>query len=79
MSLKQIIIRVRTSFWYLPAVYGIIAFILAIISMVIDRYMMNQGFSTKIPNVFLSDTDLAQTILSSLSTSLLTMTTITFS
>ncbi|HZH62057.1 MAG TPA: DUF2254 domain-containing protein [Metabacillus sp.] len=79
MSLKQIIIRVRTSFWYLPAVYSVIAFILAIISMIVDRYMMAQGFSVNIPNVFLSDVNLAQTILSSLSTSLLTMTTITFS
>lgn len=79
MSIKQIIIRVRTSFWYLPAVYSVIAFISAIISMIVDRYLMTQDFSVYIPNVFLSDVNLAQTILSSLSTSLLTMTTITFS
>ena len=79
MSLKQIIIRVRNSFWYLPTVYSVIAFILAIISMVVDRYLLSHDFSTSIPEVFLSDVNLAQTILSSLSTSLLTMTTITFS
>ncbi|PMC35242.1 DUF2254 domain-containing protein [Bacillus sp. UMB0899] len=79
MSLKQIIIRVRTSFWYLPAVYSIFAFILAIISMFIDRYMLTNNFYKSIPPIFLSDVSLAQTILSSLSTSLLTMTTITFS
>ncbi|MCM3441712.1 DUF2254 domain-containing protein [Metabacillus halosaccharovorans] len=79
MSLKQILIRVRSSFWYLPTVYSIIAFILAIISMVIDRFILLHDFTTMIPNVFLSDVNLAQTILSSLSTSLLTMTTITFS
>ncbi|MGM0873337.1 MAG: DUF2254 family protein [Bacillota bacterium] len=79
MSVRQLIIRVRTSFWYLPTVYGVIAFILAIFSMLLDRYLARQSFYSLIPEVFLSDIDLAQTILSSLSTSLLTMTTITFS
>lgn len=79
MSIRQLIIRVRTSFWYLPTVYGVIAFIFAIMSMLFDRYLARQSFYSNIPNVFLSDMDLAQTILSSLSTSLLTMTTITFS
>lgn len=79
LSLKQLIIRIRSSFWYLPTVYGVFAFILAVLSMFLDRYLMNQPFHTKIPELFLSDMNLAQTILSSLATSLLTMTTITFS
>ncbi|MBM7603646.1 putative membrane protein [Metabacillus crassostreae] len=79
MSFKQIIIRIRNSFWYLPTVYGVLAFILAILSMLLDRYLIQNSYYKVIPDVFLSDMDLAQTILSSLSTSLLTMTTITFS
>lgn len=79
MSIRQIIIRVRNSFWYLPALYGVISFILAIMSMFLDRFLARQSFYSIIPEVFLSDMSLAQTILSSLSTSLLTMTTITFS
>lgn len=79
MSVKMVIIRIRTSFWYLPALYGIIALILAIGSMFFDRYLANHSLYLYIPEVFLSDRSLAQTILSSLSASLLTMTTITFS
>ncbi|WP_226666131.1 DUF2254 domain-containing protein [Metabacillus litoralis] len=79
MSIQQLIIRIRTSFWYLPTVYGVVAFILAIFSMFLDRYLARHSYYAFIPEVFLSDMDLAQTILSSLSTSLLTMTTITFS
>lgn len=79
MSFKQLVIIVRNSFWYLPTLYGIIAIALAIISMFIDRYLASLTLYEQIPSVFLSDINLSQTILSALATSLLTMTTITFS
>ncbi|MTH53175.1 DUF2254 domain-containing protein [Bacillus mangrovi] len=72
--------QIRTSFWFIPLLYGTIALFLAYFSMELDRYASNHtALYDVIPDLFLSDVQLAQTILSSIATSLLTMTTITFS
>ncbi|MBM7704737.1 DUF2254 domain-containing protein [Metabacillus iocasae] len=72
--------RLRSNFWYLPTLYGIAAVLLALVTMQFDYFMTkHEKWLTYIPSVLLSDKDLAQTVLSSISTSLLTITTITFS
>jgi uncharacterized membrane protein len=71
--------RIRSNFWIIPALYGVCAALLAMLSVVLDRYMAKHGLTKYVPEIFLTDKELAHTILSAISTSLLTMTTITFS
>ncbi|MFC0274041.1 DUF2254 domain-containing protein [Metabacillus herbersteinensis] len=80
MIIKQLAYNMRSKFWYLPSIYSVFALLLAIGSMIIDRFFATHpSLYELIPSIFLSDLNLSQTILSSISTSLLTMTTITFS
>lgn len=79
MSLTRFIINIRSSFWYIPSLYGVMAIFLAIVSLKFDRYITNLEMIERIPAIFLTDIQLARTILSTISASLLTMTTITFS
>lgn len=80
MARSSSLLRLRTSFWYLPSFYGAMAFLLAIATLFLDNYILSiQGAGNQIPAIFLSDIGLSQTILSSIASSLLTMTTITFS
>lgn len=72
--------RIKANFWITPSLYGIVAFVLATISTFLDRYLTaHKQWLKLVPSVFLTDKELAHTILSSVSNSLLTMTTITFS
>ncbi|WP_078409247.1 DUF2254 domain-containing protein [Priestia abyssalis] len=72
--------NIRGSFWYLPALYSVVAFILALLTIRFDFYVTgNPMVSALVPSLLLSDKGLAQAVLSSISSSLLTMTTITFS
>ncbi|WP_254052803.1 DUF2254 domain-containing protein [Bacillus sp. V59.32b] len=72
--------KIKSNFWIIPALYGVCFFILAILSMMLDRYIAEHTNLIKYMSpVFFTDKELAQTILSAISTSLLTMTTITFS
>jgi uncharacterized membrane protein len=80
MSLTHFLFWIRSRFWYLPSLYGFIAAILALISLSIDKNLSNyETLYSTIPSVLLSDINLSRTILSTISASLLTMTTITFS
>ncbi|PLT35458.1 DUF2254 domain-containing protein [Bacillus sp. V5-8f] len=80
MSLKFVLNKMKANFWILPALYGICFFILAILTMQLDRFVTTEsGLMNWLPAVLFTDKELAQTILSAISTSLLTMTTITFS
>ncbi|KPB03996.1 DUF2254 domain-containing protein [Bacillus sp. CHD6a] len=72
-------LRLRTNFWFLPVFYGGVALLLAIGTLLLDHYFMAGNVGKLLPSIFLSNIDLAQTILSSIASSLLTMTTITFS
>lgn len=72
--------RIRSTLMYIPTVYGLIAVVLAFISIYIDRLITADHSSKRyLPDLFFSDLDLAKTILSAIASSLLTMTTITFS
>ncbi|WP_409300965.1 DUF2254 domain-containing protein [Peribacillus sp. SCS-155] len=80
MSQKFIINKIKASFWFVPGLIGIVFFLLAVFTMMLDGFIaQNAPIISKIPSIFLTDRELAQTILSAISTSLLTMTTITFS
>ncbi|MGD7052483.1 DUF2254 domain-containing protein [Sutcliffiella horikoshii] len=80
MAHSASLLRLRTSFWYLPSFYGAFAFFLAIGTLLLDNYLLSSmDAENQIPAIFLSDINLSQTILSSIASSLLTMTTITFS
>ncbi|MFC0560037.1 DUF2254 domain-containing protein [Halalkalibacter alkalisediminis] len=65
----------RSQFWYIPAIYGVISILFACLSIWGDRYISSQF----LPNFFYVDLALAQTLLSTITSSLLTMTTISFS
>lgn len=79
MSFKRFSAKLNSNFWLAPAFYGVTFFLLAILSMMADRYLAEKDYFKYIPSVFLTDKELSHTILSATSTSLLTMTTITFS
>jgi uncharacterized membrane protein len=79
MPIKPIPVKLKSNFWITPAIYAVTFFILAVLSMMADRYLAENDYFKHIPSVFLTDKELSHTILSATSTSLLTMTTITFS
>ncbi|MGD6833628.1 DUF2254 domain-containing protein [Sutcliffiella halmapala] len=79
MTRSATFLRIRTSFWYLPSFYGIISAMLAALTLTVDHLVLGSGRESNIPDIFLADISLSQTILSSIASSLLTMTTITFS
>ena len=73
---RKMILRIRESIWLLPGIYSILAFLLALIVIYIDHNELAEGI---VPSFLMTNVDLAQTILGSISAALLTMTTITFS
>lgn len=79
MAFKRFAAKINSNFWLTPALYAVIFFLLAVLSMMADRYLAERDYFKHIPSVFLTDKELSHTILSATSTSLLTMTTITFS
>ncbi len=70
--------RIQSSFWFIPTFYGVGAFIAAIITLIFDRYII-QGEAIVLPYFFFASYQTSVTILSTLVSSMLTMTTITFS
>ncbi|MEN8702377.1 DUF2254 domain-containing protein [Bacillus infantis] len=71
---KQFLFKIKEGTWFIPAVYTIVALILAIVVVYVDFYL--EAFY---PEIFLVGLDLGKTILGTIAGSLLTMTTITFS
>lgn len=67
----------RSQFWFVPALYGAISILLAIVSMQVDQYLNRNALP--LPTFLTVDLALSKTLLSTMSTSLLTMTTISFS
>ncbi|KAA0549960.1 DUF2254 domain-containing protein [Bacillus sp. BGMRC 2118] len=73
-------LKIRSSIWYIPFIYSVISTLLAILSFYADDLLAHHPtYYDHIPIILLADIDLALTVLSSIATSLLTMTTITFS
>lgn len=80
MSFKLVLNKIKSNFWIVPAIYGVCFFLLAILSTMLDRSLAQHPNVMKfIPSVFLIDKELSRSVLSAIATSLLTMTTITFS
>ncbi|WP_332693009.1 DUF2254 domain-containing protein [Halalkalibacter lacteus] len=75
MKNRPTLLMLRSHFWFIPALYGMISIALAGVSICIDSNI-NHDF---LPAVFIVDLSLAQTLLSTITSSLLTMTTISFS
>lgn len=76
--IKKMIFKIKNKIWFLPALYSLLALLLAILSTIVDSrfsYILEKSFLS----YFMTSVELAETILSALSSSLLTMTTITFS
>ncbi len=76
--IKKLIFKVQKKVWFVPGYYSCLAIILALISIIIDNNYSHilQGI---IPRHFMTELALSRTILATLVSSLLTMTTITFS
>ncbi|MGO1819234.1 MAG: DUF2254 domain-containing protein [Senegalia sp. (in: firmicutes)] len=72
------ILKIRSKIWFIPVLYGLIAFILSMLIISIDTFL-SEEIQIYIPKVLLTDFDLAQTILSSLAAAIITMMTISFS
>ncbi|MFZ4453272.1 DUF2254 domain-containing protein [Salibacterium aidingense] len=80
MSLGSLFNRIRSNFLYVPSLYGIAAFVLALLSVQFDLHMLSEeNIYSWVPSSLFIPIDLARTILGSISAALLTMTTITFS
>jgi uncharacterized membrane protein len=79
MKITKLLLAIRQNFWFLPFLYGCLAFLLSILSIWIEKTFSAEQIEPYIPNVLLTDIEVSETILSSLAISILTMTTITFS
>jgi uncharacterized membrane protein len=75
MKNHPMLLMLRSHFWFIPALYGTFSIIAAGISVYIDSHSNYDLF----PDLLLVNLSLAQTLLSTITSSLLTMTTISFS
>ncbi|ARK30452.1 DUF2254 domain-containing protein [Halalkalibacter krulwichiae] len=75
MKSHPVFLILRAQFWFIPGVYGLMSILFAIFSIYLDfTFHFNW-----LPNALLVNLALAQTLLSTIVSSLLTMTTISFS
>ncbi|HEX6922185.1 MAG TPA: DUF2254 domain-containing protein [Bacillales bacterium] len=79
MKRTKIALKIRESFWFLPLVYSILALIIAFITVNLDFSFTKDQLESAFPDILVTKSKLAVTILSTLTTSILTLTTITFS
>ncbi|HET7580674.1 MAG TPA: DUF2254 domain-containing protein [Bacillales bacterium] len=79
MKRTKMWLKIRESFWFLPALYGIISILLAIFSVTVDFSFSKEKLESAAPDILVSNTKLGTTILSTLLQSILTMATIAFS
>jgi len=71
-------IRIRDSYWFMPSIYSIFSIIAVAITTMIDVYFITDVMRY-IPDIFLTNRSTAMSLYSALITSILTMTTISFS
>ncbi|MGR3764379.1 DUF2254 domain-containing protein [Rossellomorea sp. NS-SX7] len=76
--MKRVLMKIKKGIWIVPAAYSIVSLGLAILTISLDTYWIHR-IEPFIPTVMLTSIDLAQTVLSAIASSLLTMTTFTFS
>ncbi|WP_096189477.1 DUF2254 domain-containing protein [Evansella halocellulosilytica] len=71
---------VRSSYWFIPMLYGLFSIIFAFFCRKLDIFMWkNPHFAERLPALLFVEQSLAQNIFGTISSSLLTMTTISFS
>ncbi|RDY67291.1 DUF2254 domain-containing protein [Halobacillus trueperi] len=78
MNKGKVWINLRDSFWFLPTIYSILSIIAVAITALIDQWIISE-YKNNIPSLFLTKSSVAQTLYGSMVTSILTMTTISFS
>lgn len=72
-------LRIRQSFWFLPAVYGVAGLVLAAIAAGVDLSFPKGMLKSDFPGFLVADKNLAMQISGTLVQSILTMMTVTFS
>ncbi|WP_064092343.1 DUF2254 domain-containing protein [Rossellomorea aquimaris] len=70
--------KARKSFWFIPVVFSLFSLILAIITFYFDSWLSHNDYPL-FPKVLFSNFDLSTMIISTIASSIMTMTTITFS
>ncbi|WP_181350218.1 DUF2254 domain-containing protein [Thalassobacillus sp. CUG 92003] len=78
MNTNTIFLKVRDTFWFLPAVYSVISLFAVFLVTAIDFWMI-PSIKSAVPSILLTNTNIAKSLYSALITSILTMTTISFS
>lgn len=76
--MKRFLMKLRKGIWVVPAIYSAASLALAILTVSLDTYWIHK-VEPFLPEMMLTSIDLAQTVLSAIASSLLTMTTFTFS
>lgn len=78
INIKRIFYTVQSSFWFLPAIYGLAALVAVGITTTLDLKYLDE-VKKSIPDIFLANADVSKGLYSALTTAILTMTTISFS
>ncbi|MCS1351876.1 DUF2254 domain-containing protein [Mechercharimyces sp. CAU 1602] len=78
MNSEKLWVKVRDSFWFLPALYSLISFGAVLATSALDVWVVPK-LKDLLPSLLLTEKSVAQDLYSSLITSILTMTTISFS
>ncbi|ASK61276.1 hypothetical protein CFK37_03315 [Virgibacillus phasianinus] len=78
MNQTKFWIKIRGSFWFIPAVYGVASFLLFALITTVDGWLV-ASFKDDIPQILLTTSKVAIDLYASLVTGILTMTTISFS
>ncbi|MCA0972603.1 DUF2254 domain-containing protein [Halobacillus litoralis] len=78
MNREKMWVNIRDSFWFLPALYSAISILMVILTSALDVWVVPK-IEESLPKVFFTEKSVAQTLYGSLITSILTMTTISFS
>lgn len=78
MESEKLWLKLRSSFWFLPAIYGLIAIGLVFAVHNLDSWLIHHH-KMQLPQVLLTSSDVAKELYSALVTAILTMTTISIS
>lgn len=78
MNQTKFWIKIRDSFWFIPAVYGIVSILVVVLITIIDGWLVG-SFKDDLPKILLTTSKVATDLYASLVTGILTMTTISFS
>lgn len=72
-------LKIRQSYWFMPALFGVLSFLLAIGVIVVDFSFSKNELQNMVPKYAITNSNLGITLLSTMVQSILTMMTISFS